>query len=116
MGGDQRPVRRGLARIPPARPDLNHYWRQLYDVFPDRQFGLHDPSDKTVLAEGHSIPVKWDGTDAGPGPGVNVTIAGGFKLHAADGQPTAVSALAAESRPATRARPRLKVRAGTSSS
>jgi GNAT superfamily N-acetyltransferase len=52
-----------------------------------------------VLAEGHTIPVGWDGTDAGLGPGIDATLAGGFALRAAGGQPTAVSAMAAEIRP-----------------
>ena len=75
---------------------LNYYWAQLYDVFPDWQFVLCDPGDGTVLAEGHTIPVSWDGTDSGLGPGIDATIAAGFGLRAAGGQPTAVCALAAE--------------------
>jgi len=75
---------------------LNHYWAQLYDVFPEWQFVLCDPGDGTVLAKGHTIPVAWDGTDSGLWPGIDATIAAGFGLRAAGGQPTAVSALAAE--------------------
>jgi hypothetical protein len=75
---------------------LNHYWSQLYDVFPEWQFVLLDPADQAVLAEGHTIPVAWDGTDSGLGPGIDATLAGAFELRAAGGQPTAVSALAAE--------------------
>ncbi len=75
---------------------LNHYWRQLYDVFPEWQFLLRDPDDGTVLAEGHTIPVAWDGTDEGLGPGIDATIAAGFALHNVGGRPTAVCALAAE--------------------
>ena len=75
---------------------LNYYWAQLYDVFPEWQFVLYDPGDATVLAEGHTIPVAWDGTDAALGPGIDATIAAGFELRATAGQPTAVSALAAE--------------------
>src|SRR5260370_19710109 len=75
---------------------LNYYWAQLYDVFPEWQFVLYDPGDRTVLAEGHTVPVAWDGTDPGLGPGIDATIAAAFELRAAGGQPTAVSALAAE--------------------
>jgi hypothetical protein len=75
---------------------LNYYWDQLYDVFPDWQFVLYDPEDDTVLAEGHTIPVAWDGTDSGLGPGIDATIAAGFGLRAAAGRPTAACALAAE--------------------
>lgn len=75
---------------------LNHYWAQLYDVFPEWQFVLYDPGDQTVLAEGHTVPLAWDGTDAGLGPGIDASLAGAFDLRAGGRAPTAVSALAAE--------------------
>jgi GNAT superfamily N-acetyltransferase len=75
---------------------LNHYWGQLYDIFPEWQFVLFDPDDRTVLAEGNTIPLAWDGTDAGLGPGIDATVAAAFELRAAGGQATAVSALAAK--------------------
>ena len=75
---------------------INHYWAQLYDVFPEWQFILYDPEDQTVLAEGNTIPLAWDGTDPDLGPGIDATIAAAFGLRAAGGQPTAVSALAAK--------------------
>ena len=75
---------------------INHYWGQLYDVFPEWQFVLYDPGEQLVLAEGNTIPVAWDGTDAGLGPGIDATIEGGFELRAAGGRPTAASALAAK--------------------
>jgi len=75
---------------------LNYYWDQLYEVFPDWQFVLYDPDEDMVLAEGHTIPAAWDGTDTGLGPGIDATVGAAFDLRAAGGQPTAVSALAAE--------------------
>jgi GNAT superfamily N-acetyltransferase len=75
---------------------INYYWAQLYEVFPEWQFVLYEPAEQLVLAEGQTIPVAWDGTDAGLGPGIDATIAGAFDLHAAGGRPTAVSALAAK--------------------
>jgi hypothetical protein len=75
---------------------LSHYWAQLYDTFPEWQFVLYDPDEEMILAKGHTIPMAWDGTDAGLGPGIDATMAGAFELHAAGGRPTAVSALAAE--------------------
>ena len=72
------------------------YWDRLYDAFPEWQFVLYDPAAGTVLAEGNTIPVAWDGTDDGLGPGIDATIAAGFGLRAAAGRPTAVSALAAK--------------------
>lgn len=76
--------------------ELGYYWAQLYDVFPEWQFMLVDPVDETVLAEGHTVPVAWDGTDEDLGPGIDATIRGAFQLRAAAGRPTAVSAMAAE--------------------
>jgi len=74
---------------------LNHYWRQLYNVFPEWQFMLVGPGDE-ILAEGHTVPVAWDGTDDGLDPGIDATIAAAFELRKAGGQPTAVSAMAAK--------------------
>lgn len=76
--------------------ELGYYWAQLYDVFPEWQFMLVNPGDGTVLAEGHTVPVAWDGTDEDLGPGIDATIRGAFQLRAAAGRPTAVSAMAAE--------------------
>jgi GNAT superfamily N-acetyltransferase len=76
--------------------ELDYYWRQLYDVFPEWQFLLVDLEDQTILAEGHTIPLAWDGTDQDLGPGIDATIASAFALRASGGQPTAVSAMAAE--------------------
>ena len=71
---------------------INHYWSQLYDVFPGWQFVLYDPDELLVLAEGNTIPLAWDGTDHGLGPGIDVTIAAAFALREAGGRPTAASA------------------------
>ena len=53
---------------------INHYWGQLYDVFPEWQFVLYEPTERLVLAEGQTIPVAWDGTDAGLGPGIDAGL------------------------------------------
>jgi hypothetical protein len=70
-------------------------WERLYEEFPQYQFALLG-QDEQMLARGHSIPVAWDGTDAGLGPGIDATITGGFALRSAGGKPTALSALSAE--------------------
>ena len=75
---------------------LNQYWDQLYTTFPEWQFVLFDTAAGQVLAEGHTIPVTWDGTDAGLGPGIDASLAAGFALRAAGGTPSALCALAAE--------------------
>ena len=53
---------------------LNQYWEQLYDVFPEWQFVLYDAGDQVVLAEGNTIPLAWDGTDPGLGPGIDLSL------------------------------------------
>ena len=78
---------------------LNRYWTRLYEVFPEWQFVLYDPVDHEVLAEGHTVPVVWDGSDDALGPGIDDTIAGAFASRDNGVAPTAVSALAAEIRP-----------------
>jgi hypothetical protein len=84
---------------------LNHYWGQLYDVFPEWQFVMYDAAEELVLAEGHTIPLAWDGTDPGLGPGIDATIAAAFALREAGGQPSAASAhvLAAAGSPVAQA-------------
>lgn len=82
----------------------NHYWGRLYDELPEWQFVLYDADDDLVLAEGNSIPVAWDGTDADLGPGVDATLIGGFELQADGGRPAALSALAAKIPPHYRGR------------
>lgn len=75
---------------------LNQYWDRLYETFPEWQFVLYDAGPGQVLAEGHTIPVAWDGTDAALGPGIDASIQAGFALRAAGRTPTALCALAAE--------------------
>jgi hypothetical protein len=75
---------------------VSSYWNQLYDAFPDYQFVLYDQEADVVLAEGHTMPVTWDGTMDGLGPGIDASLQGGFELHSAGGAPSALCALAAE--------------------
>jgi GNAT superfamily N-acetyltransferase len=42
-------------------PIGNRYWGRLYDAFPDFQLGLLDEDE--LVAELHSVPVAWDGSD-----------------------------------------------------
>jgi GNAT superfamily N-acetyltransferase len=83
-------------------PVLNRYWDRLYTDFPEYQFLLRE--EDTVLAEGHTVPVAWDGTDAGLGPGIDATIGEAFALKESGGRPDTLCALAAEIPPAHRSR------------
>lgn len=75
---------------------LNRYWADLYDVFPDWQIVLYDDTSDTVLAEGHTVPVAWNGQLDDLGTGIDAGIAAGFDLQASGGEPNALCALAAE--------------------
>jgi GNAT superfamily N-acetyltransferase len=83
---------------------LNTYWSRLYDEFAPWQFVLLDADTQQILAEGHTIPVAWDGTDDGLGPGIDAAITRGFDLAAAGGTPDTLCALAAEIFPANQGR------------
>ncbi len=83
---------------------LNAYWGRLYDEFASWQFTLYDNDEGAALAEGHTIPVHWDGTDTGLGPGIDAAIAAGFSLRAAGGTADTLCALAAEIPPRNRRR------------
>jgi hypothetical protein len=70
------------------------YWRLLYSTFADCQVLLCDP-DHTVIAVGHTIPLRWDGTIADLPPGLD----GVLERSASDAEfgraPNTLSALAA---------------------
>src|SRR5579884_2106037 len=78
---------------------LNRYWPGLTDEFGAFQFALYDEEAGEVLAEGHTAPCAWDGTDAGLGEGIDEAIAAAFECRERGERPTAVCALAAEVRP-----------------
>ena len=73
--------------------DPNGYWGRLFDEFGDFQFALHDTE---VIAEGHTVPCFWDGTEEGLGDGIDAMLAAAFEVQR---PPSALCALAAEVRP-----------------
>src|ERR1700760_2530078 len=83
---------------------LNSFWGRLYTEFAGWQFLLRDAGTQEILAEAHTIPLAWDGTDDGLGPGIDAAITRGFELAAAGGTPNTVCALAAEIFPANQGR------------
>jgi hypothetical protein len=88
---------------------LNAYWSQLYEQFPDYQFVLYDESTGDVLAEGQTIPRRWDGRTDTLGPGIDDVLVNGFALKEAGGRPDTLCALAAEIPPRNQARRLSKV-------
>lgn len=83
-------------------PVTNRYWGRLYEDFPDFQFVLYDEESDVVLAEGQTIPFAWDGTPEGLHDGLDGLLEDVFGGSA--GEPTALSALAAEIPPAHQSR------------
>ncbi|HET7015847.1 MAG TPA: hypothetical protein VFI65_18140 [Streptosporangiaceae bacterium] len=83
---------------------VNPHWGRLYDDLAQWQFVLFDSDEKLVLGEGNTIPVSWDGTDAGLGPGIDAAITGGFEALDAGAAPTALCALSAKIPPELRRR------------
>jgi hypothetical protein len=70
-------------------------WADLATAFPEFQFALLD-EDGTLLADGLTVPVPWDGTAAGLPEGVAGALNRAFEPAT---QPTALCALAAEIHP-----------------
>jgi GNAT superfamily N-acetyltransferase len=70
------------------------WWSSLYDRFPAFQLALLDGDE--LVAEGHSLPVAWDGTADGLPSGWDEAFELGMT---SDRPPTALSALAISVRP-----------------
>ena len=107
----ERPDRSDLDELHEIWPEynlhgdvLNRYWRRLYDDLPEFQFVLYDEEEGVVLAEGHTIPFAWDGTEEGLPAGIDGVVADGFRLRDEGGAPTALSALAIEIHPKAQGR------------
>jgi GNAT superfamily N-acetyltransferase len=74
----------------------NRYWRRMRLDFPESQFVLYDDASDAIVAEGHTLPVPWDGSVAGLPAGFD----GIFELGFGHEPKTALAAMAAEIRPA----------------
>lgn len=74
----------------------NRCWRRLRLEFPEYQFVLYDEEADEILAEGHTLPVPWDGSAGGLPDGFD----GIFDRAFGDEPKTALAAMAAEIRPA----------------
>jgi hypothetical protein len=83
---------------------MNLYWGRLYEVFPDFQFVLYDDGSDLALAEGHTMPVLWDGTADGLPAGIDGAMQDGFSGAEAETGPTGCAHWRSRSRPCTRRR------------
>ena len=79
---------------------LGKYWFRLYEVFPDFQFVLFDEDAGKPIAEGHCLPITWDGTVGGLPQGIDAAVLTGFELAESGGMPDTICALAIEVPPA----------------
>jgi hypothetical protein len=77
---------------------LRRYWSRLYEELRKFQFVLYDEDEDVVVAEGHSIPLAWDGTAEGLPAGIDGLVEDAFRLLEEGGEATALSALAIEIR------------------
>jgi hypothetical protein len=76
---------------------VNEWWGHLTDELADYQFVLHDPETDTVVAEGHTAPMWWDGADATLPDGFDGALEGAFHRVREGGTLNTLCALAAES-------------------
>lgn len=83
---------------------LNRWWGHLDVDLPEFQFLLYDETTDEVVAEGHTGPLWWDGTDTTLPTGIDDALEQVF-ARVASGEPTnTLCALAAESPREGRAR------------
>ena len=75
---------------------LGEHWSRLDEDFREFQFILHDEDRDVAVAQGHSIPVSWDGAVGGLPKGIDGAISGAARLFDEGGEPNALSALAIE--------------------
>ncbi|MBW3605882.1 MAG: hypothetical protein KY460_13455 [Actinobacteria bacterium] len=79
-------------------------WPRLHDELPQFQSVCWDADSGSVLAETHTVPCWWDGSDDGLGPGIDATMADAFARLDRGEPPNALCALAAEVAPDARSR------------
>ena len=76
---------------------LNRWWGYLDEELPDYQFVLYDEAIDEVVAEGHTGPLWWDGSDATLPDGIDAAIEQIFTRARAEEPVNTLCALAAES-------------------
>lgn len=84
--------------------ELNQWWDYLDKDLPDYQFVLHDEAHDEVVAEGHTGPLWWDGSDAALPDGIDSAIEQVITRVRASQPVNTLCALAAESPRESRAR------------
>jgi len=83
---------------------LNRWWGRLDEELSDFQFVLYDESNDAVVAEGHTGPLWWNGSDEALPDGIDAAIEQIFRQVRATEPVNTLCALAAESPRESRAR------------
>ena len=78
-------------------------WARLEEL-PEFQFVLYDDEADEILAEGHSIPCRWDGTATGLPDGIDGLMTEAFALLDEGREANTLSALAIEIQPGAQGR------------
>ncbi|MDQ5822377.1 MAG: N-acetyltransferase, partial [Actinomycetota bacterium] len=78
---------------------MNEYWRFLHELFPEYQFVLYDEEADDVLAQGHSVPLRWDGATDGLPAGIDAALPAAVELRRSGGEPDTLCAMAVEISP-----------------
>jgi hypothetical protein len=76
---------------------LNEWWGLLDVELAEFQFVLYDDAEDTVIAEGHTGPLTWDGRDESLPPGIDAALEHIFRDRRAGTPADTLCALAAES-------------------
>ncbi|HEX6130059.1 MAG TPA: hypothetical protein VF071_13650 [Candidatus Limnocylindria bacterium] len=76
---------------------VNRWWPLLDEEMAEYQFVLYEASSDTVVAEGHTAPMRWDGDEATLPPSFDAAIALAFEQLRAGVPADTLCALAAES-------------------
>ena len=76
---------------------LNEWWGYLDEELAEFQFVLYDETTDEVVAEGHTGPLWWDGTDEALPPGIDAALERVFSLRRTGRPVNTLCALAAES-------------------
>jgi hypothetical protein len=80
---------------------LNPFWGRMLTELADYQFVVVDDDTGAFLAEGHTIPLRWDGGADGGLAGIDAAIQRCFEVLDSDGDFNAICAMAAEIPPGT---------------
>jgi hypothetical protein len=75
---------------------LNRYWGRLEHEFPEYQFVLYDEDADELVAQGHALPFRWDGTPARLPSGIDGLVVDAFDLRAGGAAANALAAIAVE--------------------